>query len=289
MSPEQVLGEPLDGRSDLFSLGTILYEITLGRRLWRGPPPVVMQRIAEEVPAPPTYIDRSYPALLERVVMRALEKRPEDRYPTAADMVADLDRYLAQTDDRIQNRHIARYLQSLWAEDVVVSAGGVRQARAFDEDEDTAGEQAPLDFDRAARVRDNAGADLAHALRDAHPIDLALDAARAPQQPPTPQAAPATVAARAPAPARGEAAHPAPEAPPRMGASGASTSISIPGAAAPAAFPAPGGRARDAGASLTSAATAATASAPGRSVTWLLLAVGVLVVLGGLFFALKGP
>jgi tRNA A-37 threonylcarbamoyl transferase component Bud32 len=271
MSPEQVRGEPLDGRSDLFSLGTILYEITLGRRLWRGPPPVVMQRIADEVPAPPTYIDRNYPALLERVVMRALEKRPEDRYPTAADMVADLDRYLGQTDDRIQNRHVARYLQSLWAEDVVVSAGGVRQARAFDEDEDPGGEHERLDFDRAARVRDNAGADLAHALRDAHPIDLALDAARAPQQPAATQPGQARTT-----PTRSDVVR-TPDAPAAAGLAFATSGLpSLPG------------RGTDPASVVRTAAIPAAAPSA-KSVTWVLLAVGLLVVLGGLFFVWKGP
>ena len=184
MSPEQVRGEPLDGRSDIFSLGTILYEITLGRRLWRGPPPQVMQRIVEETPPPPSYVDRGYPAALERIVMRALEKRPGDRYRDAGEMMLELDRFLDQG-ERVTNRHLANHLQALWAEDVVVSAGGVRQARAFDDDEgpgegDAGGLDSPLDFDRP--LAGAAGAELAHALRDTHPIDLAMGLGRTSQQ-----------------------------------------------------------------------------------------------------------
>jgi hypothetical protein len=205
MSPEQVRGEPLDGRSDIFSLGTILYEITLGRRLWRGPSAAVMQRIVEETPPPPSYVDRNYPAALERVVLRALEKRPGDRYPGAAEMLVDLERFLEQG-ERVTNRHLALHLQALWADDVVVSAGGVRQARAFDEDDEGAaggpggGLDSPLDFDRP--IGGAAGADLAHALRDAHPIDLAMGLGRASQHAApagTPVHPPAGIAAAAPA------------------------------------------------------------------------------------------
>ena len=77
MSPEQVRGEPLDGRSDIFSLGTILYEITLGRRLWRGPAELgdAADRRGDAAAAHATST-ASYPPALERIVLRALEKRP---------------------------------------------------------------------------------------------------------------------------------------------------------------------------------------------------------------------
>ena len=65
MSPEQVAGEGADYRSDIFSLGIILYEISLGQRLYRGPPDEVMRRIVEEKIAPPTSVRRNYPPALE--------------------------------------------------------------------------------------------------------------------------------------------------------------------------------------------------------------------------------
>jgi tRNA A-37 threonylcarbamoyl transferase component Bud32 len=162
MSPEQVQGHRLDGRSDIFSLGTILYEITLGRRLWRGPKEVVMRRIVEEKPPPPTYVNRAFPPALELVVLRALEKRPENRYQTAGELFQDLEEYLVAAGARTRNHHIAQYLHDLFAAAAPISEMGVRRARAFEDDED--GNQ--LDLDRPAP---GAGKALADALRASGP------------------------------------------------------------------------------------------------------------------------
>lgn len=164
MSPEQVQGGKLDGRSDIFSLGTILYEITLGKRLWRGPKEVVMRRIVEEKPPPPTYVDRNYPPALELIVLRALEKKPENRYPNAGDLFQELEGYLVATGARTRNHQIAQYLHDLFASDAQASEMGVRRARAFDEDE---GDEDALDFDRPTQ---GAGKALADALKARNPF-----------------------------------------------------------------------------------------------------------------------
>ena len=160
MSPEQVQGGKLDGRSDIFSLGTILYEITLGKRLWRGAKEVVMRRIIDENPPPPTYVDRSYPPALELIVLRCLEKQPEKRYPTAGELFEELEGYLVASGARTRNHQIAQYLHELFAKEAEVSEMGVRRARAFADDDE--GDEDQLDFDRPTR---GAGKALADALR----------------------------------------------------------------------------------------------------------------------------
>ncbi|MBC8131823.1 MAG: protein kinase [Deltaproteobacteria bacterium] len=115
MSPEQVRGEPTDHRSDIFSLGTILYEITVGRRLWRGPAEIVMRRIAEELIPPPTYVRRDYPPTLELIVMKALERRPTDRYQSAAELQHELTEFMDDAGLKSGARRLSQYMKDLFA------------------------------------------------------------------------------------------------------------------------------------------------------------------------------
>jgi Tol biopolymer transport system component/tRNA A-37 threonylcarbamoyl transferase component Bud32 len=93
MSPEQARAEAVDGRSDLFSLGVVLYEMLTGRRPFDGPSPgVIFSEILTRTPAPPSQLLPGLAPDLDRIVLRALEKDRELRYQTAADLRADLRR-----------------------------------------------------------------------------------------------------------------------------------------------------------------------------------------------------
>ena len=83
MSPEQCRGEPLDRRSDIFSLGTVLYELTTLRRLFKRPNELqVMNAITEEPIPRPTREMPDYPPCLEDICVRALARDPDQRYAT---------------------------------------------------------------------------------------------------------------------------------------------------------------------------------------------------------------
>ena len=92
MSPEQVRGLPVDARSDIFSLGTVLYEMLSGRRAFRGESPAdTMSAILREEPADLADMARGIPGGLERLLARCLEKRPEARFHSAHDLAIALE------------------------------------------------------------------------------------------------------------------------------------------------------------------------------------------------------
>jgi len=145
MSPEQAQRSPVDWRSDIFSLGIVLYEITVGQRLFRGPSQEVVDRLISCDIKPPTFVRNNFPGALEAIVMRALEKHPDDRYQSAYDLADDLEMFLREAKLRSSPVRIARYLDEL-----NVAAGGERRkelvseaeiALAREDDDD-------LDFDR---------------------------------------------------------------------------------------------------------------------------------------------
>lgn len=123
MAPEQALGEPVDGRCDLWATGVILFEMLTGERLFAAESPIatIGRVVKAEVPTP-SALRAGLPAAVDEVVLRALARQPGDRYPTAAAMAAHLASLGRALDaDAFSAAGLAAFLSSIeWDEDTRV-------------------------------------------------------------------------------------------------------------------------------------------------------------------------
>jgi serine/threonine-protein kinase len=119
MSPEQCMGKPLDSRSDIFSLGVVLYEWVTGFKLFTGESDVaVLKSITDGKIYKPSYFKADVPEQIEQILMRALEKQPEQRYQSAWEMQYDLDKFLANNEFTPSNQHLATFMKQLFADEM---------------------------------------------------------------------------------------------------------------------------------------------------------------------------
>jgi serine/threonine-protein kinase len=118
MAPEQIRRQPLDRRTDIFALGTVLYYLVTGRHAFRGDNPAeTLHRICfDDRLTPPSQLEPSCPKRLEDVILKALAKRPAERWSTAHEMLSALEGALPQALEGSFEARVAEYLGDLLAE-----------------------------------------------------------------------------------------------------------------------------------------------------------------------------
>lgn len=151
MAPEQLQGAAIDHRADIFALGVVLYEMCLGRRLFRGRREEVARRVIEGDIPPPTFVDPQFPPALEAIIMKALEVDPAERYQNCDHLFRDLEGFLQEEGLSCTPRKISAMMVELFGEGAPAK---VNYDDQYDDLEDEA-----LDFDAFERIDDSAGDD----------------------------------------------------------------------------------------------------------------------------------
>lgn len=134
MSPEQARGGEVDRRTDVFSLGIVLWEMTTGRRLFRAASPIQALAMVEACVVPrPSTLAPDYPPLLEEIVLRALGKDPDHRYDTAAQMADALHAFLVSERLSVSRTDMAEYMRSIFSDRMRQRDERLRMASEFTE------------------------------------------------------------------------------------------------------------------------------------------------------------
>ncbi|MGZ3738945.1 MAG: serine/threonine protein kinase, partial [Bdellovibrionota bacterium] len=114
MAPEQARGEDLDNRTDIFSLGVVLWELLTGERLFYSEQPLVaIKNVTEKPIVPPSTLNPAVPKVLDSAVMKALQRPLDARYQSAQQFAADLDAILNALCPRYGEAHAAKFISSV--------------------------------------------------------------------------------------------------------------------------------------------------------------------------------
>jgi serine/threonine protein kinase len=130
MSPEQVRGLPIDKRSDIFAVGIVLYELLTGERLFIGETDFsTLEKVRNVEIQPPSSYNKKIPPELERVVLKALARDPDDRYANAIDLHDDLQSFLYSVGEFFSRKDLAAWMKKTFAMEIEEDNGKLEEYR----------------------------------------------------------------------------------------------------------------------------------------------------------------
>jgi serine/threonine protein kinase len=137
MSPEQVRGLPVDRRSDIFSLGIVIYELLTGERLFVGESDFsTLEKVRNVEILPPSSFNKKIPAELERISLKALAKDVEDRYQNAIDLHDDLQAFLYSVGEFYSRKDLAAWMKKTFAADLAHENAKLEEYEQYDHGDD---------------------------------------------------------------------------------------------------------------------------------------------------------
>ena len=130
MSPEQVRGLPIDRRSDIFSVGIVMYELLTNERLFVGESDFsTLEKVRNVEIMPPSSYNKKIPSELERIVLKVLAKDPEDRYQNAIDLHDDLQAFLHKIGEFYSRKDLAAWMKKMFAVEIEEDSAKLEQYR----------------------------------------------------------------------------------------------------------------------------------------------------------------